>query len=459
MTALIRLRFKTPTTLSDREQDALHAFAYALNNALTSAAGIDQPTHRLGDRDHAATHDPLTGVGNRRHLEERGSQLVLQPGLHAVALLDLNRFKHVNDTLGHAAGDQLLIEIARRLADGVTGPDIVARLGGDEFTVVFADLPTPAHAVMRLQALLTEVLAEPVDIHGITIAVDAAAGIAVGPASGGMPELLRRADVAMYQAKRQGQRVCEYRSDRDAAGHLSTTGQLLVTFQPIVELATAHVTGAHALTTWRHPGHRRINPQRLALEHPTVLPAYSRHVLDLTLHAVATWRAAGRDLPAVVHVAARSLLEADFATDLRARLVDAEVPADRLTIELSESLLHANFSAVNATIRTLATMGVRLGVTDFGAGASSLAMLAQIPLHQLTIAPELVTQIDMPAVAAVTRSILDLGRNLDFTVVADGVETEAQRSVLRSLGCTTAQGPLFGEPVGAERLLLDQAAS
>ena len=222
---------------------------------------------------------------------------MLQPGLHAVALLDLNRFKHVNDTLGHAAGDQLLIEIARRLAAGVAGADIVARLGGDEFTVVFADLSTPAHAVQRLQALLAEVLAEPVDIHGISIAVDAAAGIAVGPASGGLPELLRRADVAMYQAKRQGQRVCEYRADRDAAGHLTTTGQVLVTFQPVVDLATAHVTGAHALTTWQHPGRRRINPQRLALEHPTVLPAYSRHVLDLTLHAVASL-ARGRSRPA-----------------------------------------------------------------------------------------------------------------------------------------------------------------
>jgi EAL domain-containing protein (putative c-di-GMP-specific phosphodiesterase class I) len=168
---------------------------------------------------------------------------------------------------------------------------------------------------------------------------------------------------------------------------------------------------------------------------------------------VASWRSAGRDVPAVVHVAARSLLESDFAADLHQRLTAAEVPPDNLTIEVSETLLHANFSAVNTTITALATMGVRLGLSEFGAGASSLATLAQIPVHRLTVAPQLIAQIERPAVAAVTRSILDLGRNLNLTVVADGVETEAQRAMLRQLGCTTAQGPLFGEATSAAHLL------
>jgi len=452
-TACLRLRFKSPTTLSDGEHEALRAFTFALNTALNDASGTPRTSWLPGERDYAATHDPLTGLGNRRYLEEEGARLMLEPGQHAVALLDLNRFKHVNDTLGHTAGDHLLVEIARRLAEGVTSADIVARLGGDEFTVIFANLPTAAHGIRRIEALLDAALAEPVDIHGIRITVEAATGIVTGPAPGGLAELLRRADVAMYQAKRQGSRICVYRPERDTAGHLTTTGQVVVTFQPVVDLATAHVTGAHALTSWQHPGRRRINPQRLALEHPTVLPAYSRHVLDLTLQAVAAWRAAGREMPTVVHVAARSLLEADFASDLHERLARTGVPADQLTIELSETLLHANFDAVNTTIRALANMGVRLGLTEFGTGNSSLAALAQIPVHQLTVAPQLVAQIDRPAIAAVTRSIVDLGRNLDLTVVADGVETEAQRVALRELGCTTGQGALFAEATSAERLL------
>jgi diguanylate cyclase len=462
-TAVLRIRFNNPTTLSDQERETLEAFSYALNSAVGNAHVDERAVRPAGDRDHAATHDPLTGLGNRRYLEERGARLIQEPGQHAVALIDLNRIKQVNDTLGHTAGDQLIVEIAHRLAGGVTNADIVARLGGDEFTVIFADLVSPIDGVRRIQKLLDSVLAEPVDLHGIHISVEAAAGIAAGPAAGGVAELLRRADVAMYQAKRQGRRVCSYRPDRDTGGYLTSNGQrspaartdqVVVTFQPMVDLTTGHLIGAHALTSWQYPGRRRINPQQLALEHPTVLPAYSRHVLDLTLQAVATWRAAGRNLPALVHVAARSLLEADFASDLQGRLERAGVPADQLTIELSETLLHANFGAVNTTIRTLASMGVRLGLTEFGAGASSLAALAQLPVHQLTVAPQLISQIDRPAIAAVTRSILDLGRNLDLVVVADGIDTEAQRRTLVGLGCNTGRGSLFGDPLSAKDLVI-----
>jgi diguanylate cyclase len=287
----------------------------------------------------------------------------------------------------------------------------------------------------------------------VHLTVDAAAGIAAGPVSGGLPELLRRADAAMYQAKQQGALVCAYRPEREIDAGLTMAGQVAVTFRPVVNLATTMVTGAHALANWHDRRRHRINPHRLALEHPTALSAYSRHVLDRTLFAVASWRAAGFDLPASVHVTARSLLEPDFGADLGERLNRVDVPADRLTIEVSATLLHANFSAANTTIKTLANMGVRLGLTDFGAGATSLASLAQMPIHQLTVAPQLVAQIEKPAVAAIVRSILDLGRNLDVAVGIDGIETELQRSILRDLGCVTGQGPLFAEPMSPERLL------
>ncbi|HEY2791811.1 MAG TPA: GGDEF domain-containing protein, partial [Micromonosporaceae bacterium] len=279
-TALVRLRFKSPTTLSDREHDALRAFTFAVNNALSDAYSSQRTDWPAARRSHAATHDPLTGLGNRRFLEERATHLMLEPGLHAVALFDLNRFKHINDTLGHAAGDRLLVDIAQRLARVVADSDIVVRIGGDEFTVVLGSLNAATDGVRRIEALLHAALHEPIVLDGVPIAVDAAAGIAMGPAPGGLPELLRRADVAMYQAKRQGVRVCAYQPEREAAQGLIETGQLAVTFQPVVALSTARVTAARASANWHRGRRHGINPQQLGLEHPSVLSAYNRHVLD-----------------------------------------------------------------------------------------------------------------------------------------------------------------------------------
>ncbi|HEY1486542.1 MAG TPA: EAL domain-containing protein [Micromonosporaceae bacterium] len=452
-TALVRLRFKSPTTLSEREQDALRAFTFAVNNALSDAYVSQKVNWLPTGRGHAATHDPLTGLGNRRYLEEHATNLMLEPGLHAVALFDLNRFKHINDTLGHAAGDRLLVEIAGRLSRSVTGSDVVVRIGGDEFTVVFANLSAAAEGVRRIEMLLHAALNEPILLDGVPIAVEAAAGIAMGPTPGGLAELLRRADVAMYQAKRQGVRVCAYHPERDAARDLIATGQLAVTFQPVVALSTAGVTAARAAANWHRGRRHGINPQQLGLEHPSVLSAYNRHVLDRTLHAITVWRTAGYELPAVVQVTARSLLESDFSSDLAERLARAEVPPEQLTIEVSETVFHANISAANTTLRTLATMGVRLGLTDFGVTAMSLRTLARTRIHQLTIAAQLVGHHDTPTGAAIIRSILDLGRNLDLTVVADGVETEAQHATLRELGCATGQGPLFGDAMSPDGFL------
>ena len=452
-TALVRLRFKSPTTLSEREYDALRAFTFAVNNALGDAYVNQRVSWLPGGRGHAATHDALTGLGNRRYLEEHATNLMLEPGLHAVALFDLNRFKHINDTLGHAAGDRLLVEIAGRLSRSVTGSDVVVRIGGDEFTVVFANLSAAAEGVRRIEMLLHAALNEPILLDGVPIAVEAAAGIAMGPAAGGLAELLRRADVAMYQAKRQGVRVCAYHPERDAARDLIATGQLAVTFQPVVALSTARVTAARAAANWHRGRRHGINPQQLGLEHPSVLSAYNRHVLDRTLHGITVWRNAGYELPAVVAVTARSLLESDFSSDLAERLTRAEVPPEQLTIEVSETVFHANISAANTTLHTLSTMGVRLGLTDFGVTAMSLGTLARTRIHQLTIAPQLVGHHDTQTGAAIIRSILDLGRNLDLTVVADGVETEAQRATLRELGCATGQGSLFGDAMSSDGFL------
>ncbi|MET8305691.1 bifunctional diguanylate cyclase/phosphodiesterase [Micromonospora sp. NPDC005173] len=466
---VLRLRFRGPVQLSEREQYTLRTFASALCTAVRNAQAYAELARVADEHAYAAAHDALTGLANRRHLLDQGTEHLSArhaEGVTALVLIDLNHFKEVNDTLGHAAGDQVLVQVAERLRGAAQGGDLVARLGGDEFAVLLRGLPAPAVAAHRAEALLAT-LHEPFELDGMRISVEASGGISAAPASGGMAELLRRADVAMYQAKRAGQRISTYAPTRDTAdlGRLTLGGDLpravadhefVVNFQPIVDLGTGEVTSVEALARWHHPTHGMIDPLRFleAVERSGLLPAFAEAILDQALIAAASWRDAGFDVPVAVNVSPRSLLDARFPGSVLARLRAHDLPPDRLVLELTETLTLSQLDVVDRVLSRLREEGVRLALDDFGTGYSSLSLLSRIPVHELKIDRSFVTTMESSAeAAAVIRSTLDLGRSLDLDVVAEGVESEPQRRALWELGCAAGQGHLFARPMPAGTLL------
>ncbi|MEH1126264.1 putative bifunctional diguanylate cyclase/phosphodiesterase [Micromonospora sp. CPCC 206061] len=466
---VLRLRFRGPVTLSEREQYTLRTFTSALCTAVRNASAYEELTRVAEEHAHAAAHDTLTGLANRRQLMDRGTELLGNrrvDGVTALLLIDLNHFKEVNDTLGHAAGDKVLIEVAERLRREARPDDLVARLGGDEFAVLITGLPAPAIAAHRAEGLLAA-LHVPLSVDGMRISVEASGGIAVAPGSGGMAELLRRADVAMYQAKRNGQKIATYARARDTAdvGRLALGGDLpraltqhefTVNFQPIVDLGTGEVIAAEALARWRHPDRGNLDPLRFleTVERSGLLPAFADAVLDQSLVAAGTWRDAGFDLPVAVNVSPRSLLDARFPSAVVARLRAHDLPPDRLFLELTETLTISQLEVVDQVLSQLRDAGIKLALDDFGTGYSSLSVLSRIPVHELKIDRGFVTAMDTSAeAAAVIRSTVDLGRSLNLAVVAEGVESEPQRRALWELGCTAGQGHLFARPMPSARLL------
>jgi diguanylate cyclase (GGDEF)-like protein len=466
---VVRLRFREPVNLSEREQYTLRTFASALCTAIRNASAYAELARVADEHAHAAAHDALTSLANRRHLLSWGNEQLRRQhadGVTALLLIDLNHFKEINDTLGHAAGDRVLIQVAERLRAAVRPGDLVARLGGDEFAVIFRGLPAPAVAAHRAEALLAA-LHEPLELDGMRISVEASGGIAVAPSTGGMDELLRRADVAMYQAKRTGRRTATYAPARDTAdiGRLTLGGDLpravaqhefIVDFQPIVDLSTGDVVAAEALARWQHPVHGTMDPIRFleAVERSGLLPAFTEAVLDQSLTAVGLWRDAGFDLPVAVNVSPRSLLDARFPGSVLSRLRGHDLPPDRLILELTETLTISQLEVVDQVLNQLRDEGVRLALDDFGTGYSSLSVLSRIPVHELKIDRAFVMAMETSAEAlAVIRSTVDLGRSLDLAVVAEGVESEPQRRALWEIGCAAGQGHLFARPMPAARLL------
>jgi diguanylate cyclase (GGDEF)-like protein len=466
---MLQLRFHGPVGLSEREQYTFRTFASALCTAIRNASAYAELNRAAEEHAHAAAHDALTGLINRRRLMERGAELLAgrhADGVTALLLIDLNHFKEVNDTLGHPSGDRVLVEVADRLRASAGGNDLVARLGGDEFAILFTGLPAPAIATHRADALLA-VLHEPIDLDGMRISVEASGGIAVAPGTGGMAELLRRADVAMYQAKRSGRRIATYTASRDTAdiGRLTLGGDLpravaehefTVNFQPIVDLASGEVLAAEALARWHHPAQGTIDPLRFleAIERSGLLPAFAEAVLDQSLIAAGTWRDAGFDLPVAVNVSPRSLLDARFPGSVLARLRAHDLPSDRLILELTETLTLSQLEVVDQVLGQLRDAGVRLALDDFGTGYSSLSVLSRIPVHELKIDRAFVMTMESSnEAAAVIRSTVDLGRSLNLVVVAEGVESEPQRRALWELGCVAGQGHLFARPMPSARML------
>ena len=465
----LHVHFRGSVRLTESEKFKLKAFASALYTAIRNAKAYAELERIAAANAHAARHDPLTGLPNRRHLYERAEQLFHAgegQGLFALLLIDLNHFKEVNDTLGHGAGDKVLRAVARHLSEAAAPQDLVARLGGDEFAALLLNLPTPALATHRAETLLAA-LENGIEVEGMRITVEAAGGIALAPGSGGIDELMRRADVAMYQAKRADQQTMTYTHSRDTAdvARLVLGGELrravsenefVVDFQPIVDLGSGEVISAEALARWHHPEHGQLTPLQFleTVERSGKLPAFADAVLDQALSASGVWREAGFDLPVAVNVSPRSLLDPRFPATVLNRLERHAVPAGRLVLELAETLTMSQLDVVGRALAELREAGVLLALDDFGTGVSSLSVLSHIPVHQLKIDREFVTAIETSSEAtAVIRSTVDLARSLHLTVIAEGVESEPQRHALWELGCVAGQGHLFARAMSSARLL------
>lgn len=507
----LRLRFRNQIRISDREQAMVASYAAALDTAVRNAAAYRQLGEATAAHAHAAAHDALTGLANRRELErELTAALATPDGLDcriAMLLLDLRHFKEVNDALGHLAGDRVLVQVAERLA-GAAGPnDLVTRFGGDEFAVLLHSAFRPARVEARARRVLTS-LSEPLEVDGLPIIVEAYGGLALAldpqdetapstpaglkedattPAFRADPqawkaELMRRADVAMYQAKRTGQPLVCYTMAQDPADRerLTLAGQLpravserefILHFQPIVDLATGQVLGAEALARWRHPTRGQLEPRWFLdlLERSAHLTAFTDAVLDDALAAATMWRAAGHDLSVSVNISPRSLLDSGFPRRVLTALDRHGTRPEQLCLELTETLALSQLETVDQVLTRLHDIGVRLALDDFGTGFSSLGVLSRIPVHQLKIdrsfvqalrdlgpAAEADPATDAATIAqanVVVRSTVQLGRELNLTVVAEGVEAESQRRLLWELGCAAGQGHLFARAEPAERLL------
>ncbi|MFE9245276.1 putative bifunctional diguanylate cyclase/phosphodiesterase [Nocardiopsis sp. NPDC006938] len=445
-------------------------FAFPLGALYTSAL-------LLVKRDHQANHDELTGLANRKLLTVRARREIDQAHQRGrrvgLLLLDLDRFKEVNDTLGHPTGDRLLQTLSRRLIHSVRPSDLVARLGGDEFAILLPqvrDADTAREVALRLKGAL----AEPVRLEGMDFDLQVSTGIALYPDDAPDFELLmQRADVAMYVAKadRTGVECYDPGKDRNSTARLSmyselrrglAEGALEMHYQPKVSLADDRPVGLEALARWRHPVRGLLTPDEFmpVVEHSNLFRAFTGQVLDITLARAAVWRAQGLYLPVAVNLGVRELLDPDLPEAVAAALREHGVPPDQLVLEISERTLIEDPEAATAAVGRLRALGVGLVLDDFGTGHFTLAQLAGLPLDEVKIHESFTARlVDGTASGhTVVRGAIALVRALGMRAVAEGVQSGELAEAARETGCHSAQGHYFASPMAARDVLTWVAA-
>src|SRR5829696_5476121 len=413
---------------------------------------------------HLALHDALTGLPNRTLFHERVERAIKgirADRMVAVLLIDLDRFKEVNDTLGHDHGDELLKVVAERLGGALRHGDTLARLGGDEFAVVLGDLPHRG-AAAELAGRLHDALRRPFALRGIAVELDASIGVALCPAHGrDVTRLLQRADVAMYDAKRSQGRIETYATERDpySPARLSLLGELrraieggelVLHYQPKVSLEGDRVTGVEALVRWQHPEHGLLQPDQFVplAERTGTITHLTRWVLDAALRQCAMWREQHPEFTVAVNLAAANVLDVGLPALVEELLRAHDLPGGALECEVSEHTVVSDPQRVAEVLAGLRALGVRLSLDDFGTGQASLAYLKRLPLDEVKIDRSFVTTMaDDDGDAVIVRSTIDLARNLGLGVVAEGVETQAVLQALMGLRCGSAQGFYLSRPL------------
>ncbi|HXU42940.1 MAG TPA: EAL domain-containing protein [Burkholderiales bacterium] len=419
-----------------------------------------------------ATHDELTKLPNRVMFAQRLEHALSQAARHgrrlAVLFIDLDRFKIINDTLGHDVGDALLREVARRLTESLRASDTVARLGGDEFVVLLEDLSDPLYVTAVAHKLLAA-LAQPVVLGGREYHVTASIGASAYPDdSADAQALLKNADIAMYRAKEQGRNTFQFYS---AQLNLHTVerltlesglrralerNELLLHFQPQVELRSGRITGVEALVRWQHPEHGLLPPGRfigIAEETGLIVPI-GNWVLQTACAAHRAWRRQGlRSVRLSVNLSARQFLHDHLTRDIRSLVGDDGFAPGRLELEITESMVMHDPNRAVALLHELRQIGVRVSIDDFGTGHSSLAYLKRFPIDSLKIDRSFISGVpDDLGDVAITHAVIAMAHNLGMKVIAEGVETRLQRDFLAAQGCDEYQGYFFSAPVSAEEL-------
>ena len=439
---------------------------------------------------HQAFHDVLTGLANRGLFRDRAAHALARaehPSRVAALFLDLDDFKTVNDSLGHLAGDQLLMRVAERLRAATRPRDTVARLGGDEFAVLLEDVTSDNEPIAVAEAI-AEALSTALWIDGRELTVNTSIGVSRGAPNETVDVLLRSADLAMYMAKRRGKKqiACyEPAMHATALEHFAIgndlrpaleRGELSLVFQPIIHLASGRLAGAEALLRWNHPTRGSVPPSvfvPIAEEVGLVIPI-GRWVLHEACRQGAAWQqrygegrsgtyyAAGATsgAPAAspptinVNVSGRQLQDPSLAGDVASALEASGLAPERLVIEITESVVMQDTARALETLHRLKALGVQIAIDDFGTGYSSLSYLQRFPVDVLKIDKSFVADIeDRWSDATLARTILALGNTLGLRCVAEGIETEVQRDALRAHGCTYGQGYLFSEPVPFEQMV------
>jgi diguanylate cyclase (GGDEF)-like protein len=414
---------------------------------------------------HQATHDTLTGLPNRALFADRVGQALAASrrtgARHAVMLLDLDRFKEVNDTLGHRYGDDLLRNVAERLTAVLRDSDTVARLSGDEFAVLLPGVG--ADDARELADRMLRELHQSFLLGDLTVDIEISIGVAIAPEHGDeVEEVMRNADLAMYAAKDAKTGIVMY--DPSTLVHqpkrllllgelrraLSQPGELVLHYQPKVDLHLSELIGVEALVRWNHPQRGSVSPGEFIpiAESTGLINKLTVHVLDLALAQVRGWLDEGREIPVAVNLSPRCLLDTEMLDRIRDMLVRHRVPARLLRLEVTETAVMANPALALETLTGLHDLGIRLSIDDYGTGYSSMAYLRRLPVDELKVDRSFVlnmTSSDNDAI--LVRSAIDLGHNLGLSVVAEGVEGADHVTALRELGCDIAQGYHFARPM------------
>jgi diguanylate cyclase len=420
---------------------------------------------------HDALHDALTGLPNRTLLADRFQQ-ALRAGTRtcsttALLLIDLDRFKDVNDTLGHHVGDLLLAQVGPRLAGALRSADTVARLGGDEFAVLLHQVDGLSGA-LDAASRVREALAASFRVEDVELDIDASIGVVISGVHGGDAQtLLQRADIAMYVAKQHKRGVVVYDPENDdhSPERLSLLGQLrrgiergelFLQYQPKIDLKTREVVGVEALVRWQHPERGMVAPSEFIplAEHTGLIGQLTMSVLNMALAQVKAWADGGHHIPVAVNISARNLSDDTFADKVKSLLVKHAVPSGMLEVEVTESAVMLEPEKAARVLHELHATGIRIAIDDFGAGYTSLAQLKNLPISELKIDKSFIQTMHSNADdAMIVKSMVDLGHSLNMKVVAEGIETAHAAAALAELQCDIGQGYHLCRPALAEALL------
>jgi diguanylate cyclase (GGDEF)-like protein len=470
-TMLVGNRLGDFSTFNEEDMQLFETLVNHASVALENGRLVDSLRQKAEENERLALHDVLTGLPNRALFQVAVRNALAsakrERSAIAVMLMDLDRFKEVNDTLGHHHGDLLLQQVARRLQEVLRESDIVARLGGDEFAILLPHLDDSLSSVEAAKKVL-HALERPFEIQHLTLDVGGSIGIAIYPENGADADtLLKQADVAMYLAKEShsGYELYNYERDGYSPDRLGLVAELRSAideagfhfmYQPMVDLRNGRVTGFEALVRWRHPRHGLVPPDEFIpiAEHTGMIKPLTTLVLNSALRQSGLWALDGSVHKVSVNISARSLLDVHFPEEIAAVLTRWNVPPSSLQLEITESSIMADPERSRETVSRLSDMGVSLSIDDFGTGYSSLSHLKGLPVKEVKIDKSFVMNMACDANdAAIVRSIIELGHNLGLQVVAEGVESRALLDSLVEWGCDLAQGFHLSRPLDPDHLM------